>query len=111
MDFEVLQTHWSFLVVALAIGLVGEVVKRLVLPKDNPAVLRGWRGVFRVTLPLHPALVGLLVGCIPGMPCPESFCTNLTSVALYYMGAGITSAWVFAGLKHVLKERAGIEIT
>lgn len=109
MDLETLQTHWSFLVVALAIAVAGEVVKRLVLPKGNPPVLPGWRGVFRVTLPLHPPVVGLLVGCIPGMPCPESFCTSALSPPLYYMGAGIASAWLFAGIKHMAKER-GVEL-
>lgn len=110
MDFEILKEHWSFIAVALGLAVLGEVIKRLVIPKGNPPVLPGWRGVYRVTMPLHPMLGGIIIGCIPGMPCPE-YIHTLTGKALYFMAAGMSSGWGFAAVKHIAKERAGIELT
>jgi hypothetical protein len=110
MDFEILKEHWSFIAVALGLAVLGEVIKRLVIPKGNPPVLPGWRGVYRVTMPLHPMLAGTLIGCIPGMPVP-TYIHTLTGSALYFMAAGMSSGWAFAAGKHIAKERAGIELT
>lgn len=109
IDTSLIAAHWPFLVVALCLGITGEVVKRLVIPKENPKVLTGWRGVFRVTLPLHPAVVGLLLGLMPFMPCPDVVCDTITDRALYYMAAGMLSSYVYAALKHVFKERVGVD--
>ena len=104
---ELALAHWPLIVVALALGVTGEVMKKLVIPKENPTVLLGWRGVFRTTLPLHAPIVGLLVGLIPGMPCPEDLGTWPITPMLYYMAGGILSSYGFAALKHFFKERLG----
>jgi len=55
-------------VIALVIGTFGEIAKRAVKAKAGD---KGWRGVYYVTLPAHPVLVGGLVGLIPWLPIPE----------------------------------------
>ena len=57
-----IANHFPFIVVAFFLGMFGEVVKRLVIPKENPKVLTGWRGVYRATLTLHSALAGAAIG-------------------------------------------------
>lgn len=53
------------IITALVIGTAGEVTKRLVRAKAGD---KGWKGVFHVTLPAHPVIVGLLIGFIPWLP-------------------------------------------
>lgn len=107
IDLNLLLSHWPLLVVAFILGVIGDVMKRLVIPKGNPPVLKGWRGVFRVTLPLHPVLAGAALGLLAGMPCPENFCTNATSRMLYFAAAGVFSSYVYGFAKHVARERLG----
>jgi hypothetical protein len=56
-------------VIAFVIGTLGEIAKRAVKAKAGD---KGWRGVYYVTLPAHPVLVGALVGLIPWLPIPEA---------------------------------------
>lgn len=67
--------NWSALlqspiivIIALVIGTGGEVAKRTVKAKAGDT---GWKGVYYVTIPAHPVLVGILIGLIPWLPIPE----------------------------------------
>jgi len=56
------------IVLALVIGTLGEVAKRTIRAKAGD---KGWRGVYFVSLPAHPVLVGALVGLVPWLPTPD----------------------------------------
>src|SRR5262245_39288845 len=58
------------IVTALAIGTIGETIKRLVGAKAGD---HGWKGVFYVTLPAHPVIIGMLFGLVPFLPTVEAF--------------------------------------
>ena len=100
LNFSLVLDHWSFVVMALAIAVAGEVIKRLIIPKGNPSKLPGWRGVYRVTLPLHPLLVGFLVGLLFPLPLPETVGTTAMARAMYYLGAGVVSGHAYNALRH-----------
>jgi H+/Cl- antiporter ClcA len=59
----------TILITALVIGTFGEITKRVVSAKAGD---KGWRGVWYVTLPAHPVIIGLLLGLIPWLPVPEA---------------------------------------
>ena len=100
------RNHWPFLVVALLLGVIGEVLKKIIIPHGSRG-LKGWRWVWNVTLPLHAALVGFLLGLLPLLPCPETVCASVGIKGLYYAAAGMLSSYVYAGVKHVAKEKLG----
>jgi hypothetical protein len=108
VDLPFVLEHWPFMVVALLLGVTGEVVKRLVKHREalKPKVV--WPSVYHATLPLHAPLIGALVGLLPGIPCPEAFCTDAPSKILYYVAAGMLSSYVYAAVKHLAKSRFGI---
>lgn len=56
------------ILIALVIGTLGEVSKRAISAKAGD---KGWKGVYYVTLPAHPVLVGALIGLIPWLPIPD----------------------------------------
>lgn len=55
----------AVIVTALIIGTMGEVAKRAINAKKGDT---GWRGVYYVTLPAHPVVVGALLGFVPMLP-------------------------------------------
>lgn len=89
--------HWSTLlqspiiiIMALVIGTMGEVAKRTISAKAGD---KGWKGVYYVSLPAHPVIVGALFGLIPWLPVPE----ELTKEGYEFwgrLGAGILSGVV-----------------
>lgn len=56
------------IIAALVIGTLGEILNRLVNAKKGDT---GWRGVYYVTLPAHPVVVGVLLGFVPWLPSVE----------------------------------------
>lgn len=68
MNWTALLSNPTIIVLALVIGTLGEVTKRLVKAKAGD---KGWRGVYYVTLPAHPMIVGALIGLVPWLPIPE----------------------------------------
>lgn len=129
VDLGFILSHWPFFVVALGLGLTGEIVKTIVLdheklarvaakvvpkgagpfrtPPASPAELKAnpWIGLYHRTLPAHAAIVGALIGCLPSMPCPDDFCANATMKVLYYCAAGMFSSWVYDAARHMAKKR------
>lgn len=99
--------HWPFFVVALLLGIVGSVVKSVVIPPKAAKPKAGWRALYRTTLPLHPAAAGGLLGLFPFMPCPADFCTDTASRVLYYVAAGMLSSYVYAAVKHMARAQLG----
>ena len=105
IDLSFILAHWPFFVVSLLLGVTGAVVRRAVILPTDLHPTRGWRGLYYVTMPLHPAAVGGLLGTIASMPCPEAICTDTTSRVLYYAAAGMLSSYVYAAVKHIAKAR------
>lgn len=103
---QLLSDHWPFLVVSLLLAVVGEVLKRIILPRDRKSAT-GWRWWFYITLPLHPLGAGGLIGLLPFMPCPVAICPTTTHRVLYYAAAGVLSSYVYAAGKHLYKKYVG----
>lgn len=76
-------------VAALVIGTIGEVVKRVIKAQAGD---HGWRGVYYVTLPAHPVIMGALLGLVPWLPIPDM----LTKEG--YEFAGRLGTYILAGV-------------
>lgn len=87
-SFLAIVFHPIILVTAIILGTLGEATKRLVNVKAGD---KGWRGVFHVTLPAHPVLVGLLLGFVPWLPPVDAL------VKEGYEGAGRVATYALAG--------------
>jgi len=69
VNWQALISNPTIVIIAFVIGTGGEVAKRAVNAKAGDA---GWKGVYYVTMPAHPILVGALIGLIPWLPIPEA---------------------------------------
>jgi len=107
--------HWGFLVVSAVFALAGQVSKGTLWTKDNIVKYKTngpkWLGELmwwgRKTMPMHPVVGGLICGLIPGMPAPDDF--SVTETVMYYVGAGVSSTWIFSVIKQLAKKK-GIEL-
>lgn len=79
----------TVLITALLIGTAGEVIKPLVNAKRGD---KGWRGVFFVTLPAQPVVIGMLLGLLPFLPPIDAL------VKEGYEAAGRFATYSLAGL-------------
>lgn len=77
------------IVTALALGTLGEVAKRAVNAKKGSS---GWRGVYYVTLPAHPVLLGALLGFVPVLP------VAIPLAVEGYDGAARFATYLYAGI-------------
>lgn len=73
------------IIMALIIGTIGEVSKRMIKAQAGD---KGWKGVYYVTLPAHPVIVGALFGLIPWLPVPDEL-TKEGYEAWGRFGAGV----------------------
>jgi hypothetical protein len=89
MQWMELLANPIVVITALVIGTIGEVVKRMIRAQAGD---RGWRGVYYVTLPAHPVILGALIGLLPWLPIPEA----LTKEG--YEFAGRLGTGIFAGI-------------
>lgn len=103
IDLSFVVDHWAFFVVALLLGTLGEIVKRAVrMLKPSK-----WLDLYNLTLPVHAAFIGGLLGLSGLPPCPESFCADTTSKVLYYVAAGMFSSYVYEGVRHMWRLKFG----
>lgn len=93
---SVLTLNWAFIAVAFILGLVGEVVKSLVVgAKDSR-----FKSLFLRTLPLHPVIAGGLLGCVLFVTVPEVIAVSgLVGSVLYFAASGALSTWIYSTLK------------
>lgn len=74
------------------IGMGGQVARNIVLGEDSSnKPLKGWKRIYRVTLPLHAISVGSTVGFVGhkfGLPVPEMFGTEVGGSTLAYALSG-----------------------
>jgi hypothetical protein len=97
----ILGAHWAFFTVAFIIAVVGEVMKVLVLgPKKKEHV--GWRSVYEKTLPLHPIVVGGLLGVYLSAIVPvEVSGGQVVASVLYFALSGLLSSWLYQATKKI----------
>ena len=99
---EILYSHWSFLAVSILLGLIGEVVKTLVLPKDELKYNK-FHTFFAKTMPLHPVLAGALIGLFLTTLLPDFIMTGgLIASVLYFACAGAASTWAYDSAKKLM---------
>lgn len=87
-SFAAIVFHPIVLVTAMILGALGEATKRLVNVKAGD---KGWRGVYHVTLPAHPVIVGIMLGFIPWLPPVDALVKD------GYVGAGRVATYALAG--------------
>lgn len=130
MDFFAAFIHWSFFAVAVALAFVGDFIKRLVIPgatiakptrqagervpdpsgEVTPTTLAKWpwwRRLYYRTLPLHPVVVGTLLGLAMGGVAPDVVADKPIARVLYYATAGIFCTWVYSGMTQWVKRLGG----
>ncbi len=94
--------HWPFVAVALILAMVVQVFKNTLFTAEFARVSRfSWWG--RKTLPLHPAILGALVGLSKTIAASPGVDTKASRI-LYFAFAGVASAWVFAIVQGFLKK-------
>lgn len=99
---DILVDHWPFAAASLILATVGQVSKRAFF--TNEKVKRSaWSAVGRATLPLHPVLMGALLGFF-GLPTSAGVDT-LQGRVLYFAFAGVASAWGYAVVRGIAKTR------
>lgn len=93
MDDYLSLIHWSFFAVALLVAVLSKFIQQAKTKfknHDHPFLnlLAGSQ--------LLSALLGILMGLIPGTPAPEMIGTDLSFAHVLYFGtAGIVGMWVF----------------
>lgn len=97
----ILAANWSFVAVALILGLVGEVIKSVVVGDDKEAAKKiRWKSLFIKTLPLHPVVIGGLLGVVLFATLPEVIAVGgLMGSVLYFAASGALSTWLYSALK------------
>lgn len=101
----VLTMNWSFLAVALILGLTGEVIKAVVIGDDKDAAKKiAWKALFIKTLPIHPVIVGGLLGFVLVSLLPEFVGITTVASILYYALAGLFSSWVYNAIKSLFPD-------
>lgn len=111
LSFGAALSHWPFLAFSLICAVVIQVAKATIWTKARAEHRGRGAGFFwwgRKTLPLHPVVVGALLGLIPGAPGSAGVETP-AALSLYYALAGLVSTWLFAVIKGLAKQR-GIEL-
>lgn len=95
------QEHWSFVAVAILLGVIGEVIKGIVLGKDNSKVESSkFHSLFKKTLPVHPIAAGAALGIILVSLLPESISSGgLIGSVLYFAVSGAVSTSLYETLK------------
>jgi hypothetical protein len=99
--FIVVAANWSFLAVALLLGMIGEVIKPMIIgPNKKEAEKIRWKRVYIRTLPFHPVVAGGLLGLFLSTTLPELVASSgIVGSVLYFAAAGVISTWLYTTLK------------
>jgi len=94
MDFNLiipaLLENWPLFFVAAIFWLFGDQIKKYAPTAEDS---KFWK-FFRMTLPLHPVIAGVILGCFSFMPLPATINALGGAVgSLYYAGAGFLSIY------------------
>jgi hypothetical protein len=104
--------HWPFFAFAFVAMLFNQVMKSAIFTKAR-AITKGKGQWFfwwaRKTLPLHPVLVGALVGFIWRNPEQADPTWPWIAPVFYFALAGTLSVWIYQIIKGIAKKK-GIEL-
>lgn len=113
---DLIVSHWSFLVISIVLGIIGNFAKTRIWTKERAVTGKPlwlwWWG--RASLPLHAPLEGALIGLILSVAFKSNVpagpgITTTGAVCLYYMGSGVFSSWVYVIFKHYMESK-GIKL-
>ena len=101
---ELVETYWSFVAVAIAVYLLGEVSKRI-------AKAIGWRPInpeqrsraaifYDATMPVHALIAGALFGLL-AFPVPVWVGTDMIARCLYFTLAGALCGQLYEAAKRI----------
>jgi hypothetical protein len=98
---KIFKEHWSFIAVAILLGAIGEVIKGIVLGKNNTKThsskFHFW---FKETIAMHPIAAGAALGLVLGSLVPESIDSgNLIGSVLYFAVSGTLSTSIYDAVK------------
>lgn len=97
----------SFLVVGALLSVLGKGFSGLVFNGKPRAGLKGWRGVWYVTLPLHAVLVGGVLGvAAKTLPVPPGMGEGVAGRVLWYALSGALGVVSYDVLKGIIKHQA-----
>lgn len=99
----------ALLVVGAVLSAIGKGVTRMVFGSGPKAGRKGWRGVFYVTMWLHPIAAGALLGIGPWLPAPEFMGDAMLGRVMWYALAGVFSTTAYDGVSLLLKHRTGLQ--
>jgi hypothetical protein len=104
---------WQDLVGFVAVGaflaVIGKGVSTLVFGGATRAGESGWRGVYYVTMWLHPVLTGGLLGAFTTLPAPTGMGSGLAGKVIWYALAGGFSPALYSAVRSVIKQRIARE--
>lgn len=100
---DYLLPHWGFVAYALVAAFLGELCKRRWFTREH-ALTSEWAHRLRRTLPLHPVLLGGLLGYLPGMPAGPGVVGG-TARSLYFALSGVLSTFLYDVVVQWLRDR------
>lgn len=99
----------SFAVVGALLAGIGKGINSMVYGSAGPKPgHKGWRGVWYVTLWLHPIVVGGLLGLSPWLPAPEAMGSTTAGRVLWYAAAGLFASTLYDAIRGFIKQRFAI---
>lgn len=99
----------SLLAVGGLLAAIGRGVNGMVFGKGPKAGHPGWRGVFYITMWLHPIMVGGLLGFPAWLPAPEFMGDTTAGRVVWYALSGVFSSTAYDAVMSVIKQRAAMK--
>lgn len=97
----------SFVVVGATLAAIGVAFSQLVFDGKPRAGLRGWRGVWYVTLPFHAIVVGAALGHFATtLPTPTWMGSGAAGRVMWYALSGALGTVCYDTVKGLIKQRA-----
>lgn len=96
LNIDMVLSHWPFSSVAVMLAVAGLVADRVFTwERAHAKPGKDFWWWMRETLPLHPVVIGLLLGCV--MPDPEGQHWGRGLIVAYFGGAGAAGlgGWVY----------------
>ena len=100
LSIDLVLAHWPFFIVAAVLAPCGLVADRVFTrERAYRTPVKDFWFWMRETLPIHPVIVGLLIGC--AMPDPEGGHWRRGLIILYFGGAGVggLAGWIYLRAK------------
>lgn len=104
--------HWPGIAWALFVLVSGQIAKAALWTEERAkpgAPGSKWWALGRSTLALHPALLGIGIGILPGMPASPAVVT-VAAKCLYFAAIGACTAWAFRVAQKFIEWKWGVKI-